>query len=117
MGYTTHIYKCDKCKKEFIYTSNQIHPTVYHKCKPKPFKQMDKKDFEHMNMFLQNKDIDQATKASNFEYWKKRINGRIEYLTPLMDECIKKGIDIATLSKELHEEWIELHEHKRFYNF
>jgi hypothetical protein len=81
------------------------------------FKQMEKKDFEHMNMFLQNKDIDPTTKASNFEYWKKRINGRIEYLTPLMDECIKKGIDIATLSKELHEEWIELHEHKRFYNF
>ena len=48
MGFTTHIYKCNKCNKEFIYTSRQSHPTSYHKCKIKPVKQMEKKDFKHL---------------------------------------------------------------------
>jgi hypothetical protein len=81
------------------------------------FKQMESKDFEHMNSILHSKDIDSVTKFSQFSYWQKRVNGRIEYLLPLMEECLEKGIEIATLSKELHQEWIELHEHKRYYNF
>lgn len=116
MGFTTHIWKCDKCNKEFIYTSKQSHPTTYHKCKFKPVKQMEKKDFEHMNLVLHpSTKMDKSEKTYQYEYWQKRINLRIEYLTPLINECKDKGYDLATISKELHEEWIELHEVKRFY--
>lgn len=118
MGFTTHLWKCDKCNKEFIYTSRQSHPTSYHKCKLKPVKQMEKKDFEHMNVVLHSSTkMDKSEKTYQYEYWQKRINMRIQYLTPLINECSNKGYDLATISKELHEEWIELHEVKRFYNF
>lgn len=118
MGFTTHIYKCDKCNKEFIYTSKQSHPKTYHKCKFKPVKQMEKKDFEHMNLVLHPyTKMDKSEKTYQYEYWQKRINMRIDYLTPLINECNTNGYDLATISKELHEEWLELHEVKRFYNF
>ena len=118
MGYTTHLYKCEKCNKEIIYTSKQNHPTLWHKCKHQPVKQMEKKDFEHLDLIL-NPDtkMDFEIRRHQHEYWKKRINLRIEYLKPLINECSNKGYDLATISKELHEEWLQLHEVKRFYNF
>lgn len=118
MGFTTHIYKCNKCNKEFIYTSRQSHPTSYHKCKIKPVKQMEKKDFKHLNIILHpDTKIDDDIRRHQHEYWQKRINMRIDYLTPLINECNSNGYDLATISKELHEEWLELHEVKRFYKF
>lgn len=118
MGFTTHIYKCDKCSKEYIYTSKQKHPSLWHKCKLKPVKQMEKKDFEQLHMILSpSTKLDDQIRLHQFEYWQKRINLRIEYLRPLINECNNNGYDLATISKELHEEWIELHEVKRFYNF
>lgn len=79
---------------------------------------MERKDFEHMNIVLHPSiKMDKSEKKYQYEYWQKRINMRINYLTPLINECNNNGYDLATISKELHEEWIELHEIKRFYNF
>jgi hypothetical protein len=118
MGFTTHLYKCGKCNVEILYTSKQSHPTLWHRCKLKPVKQVEKKDFEHINLVLNpNNDINPEDKRYQYEYWEKRINLRIEYLTPLINECNQKGYCLATLSKELHEEWLQLHEVKRFYKF
>ena len=79
---------------------------------------MEKKDFEHMNLVLHpSTKMDKSEKTYQYEYWQKRINMRIDYLTPLINECNTNGYDLATISKELHEEWLELHEVKRFYNF
>ena len=118
MGYTTHLYKCDNCNKEFLYTSKQAHPITWHRCQLKPIKQMDKKSFEHLAYILDPKsNIDEETRHHQYEYWKNRINLRIQYIQPVINECMNKGYDIATISKELHDEWIELHEVKRFYKF
>jgi hypothetical protein len=118
MGFTTHLYKCKKCNKEILYTSKQMHPTQWHKCKIKLVKQMEKKDFEHLQMILEpSTKVSSSIIAHQYEYWQQRVNLRIEYLTPLIDECSLKGYDLSTLSKELHEEWLELHEIKRFYKF
>lgn len=118
MGFTTHIYKCKKCNKEILYTSKQNHPTQWHKCKPKPVKQVEKKDFEHLQMILDpSTKVEDEIRANQYEYWQQRINLRIDYLTPLIEECSSKGYDLSTLSKELHEEWLQLHEIKRFYKF
>lgn len=118
MGFTTHLYKCQNCNKEILYTSKQKHPTQWHKCKIKPVKQVNKKDIEHLQMILDpNTNIEDEIRSHQYQYWKQRINLRIDYLTPLINECSLKGYDLSTLSKELHEEWIELHEIKRFYKF
>ena len=95
--------------------------TVFNECKcntEKPmYKKMYKKDFEHLNLVLHSKDIDEKTKVDNYQYWQKRVNGRINDLSPLISECKEKGISILDLSPELHEEWIELHNVKMYYNF
>ena len=79
-------------------------------------KQMEQENFYHLNqMLIDNGKVIQT--GDQYEYWKKRINERIEYLTPLMDELKNKGISLATLSKELHQEWIELIEVKEYYKF
>lgn len=118
IGYYIGIWKCDECSKEHIYTSRQKHPSVFHNCKLKPVKQVEKKDFEHLHLVLSpNNNISNDDKRHQYEYWEKRINLRIKYLTPLINECNEKGYCLATLSKELHEEWLQLHEVKRFYKF
>ena len=50
-------------------------------------------------------------------YWQKRVLERIEYIKPLVFECVNKGIDLRTLSLELSNEWIELHTCVDYYNF
>jgi hypothetical protein len=116
MGYTTHIYKCKYCEKKIIYTSNQKHPSFTHKCKLKERKQMEPDNFYHLNEVLHDKG-NVVQNGDQYDYWKKRINERIEYLTPLMDELKVKGISLATLSKELHQEWVELLEVKEYFKF
>jgi hypothetical protein len=116
MGYTTHIYKCKYCEKQIIYTSNQKHPSFTHKCKLKERKQMEPENFYHLNKVLHHKGC-LVNNGDQYDYWKKRINERIEYLMPLMDELKHKGISLATLSKELHQEWIELLEVKEYFKF
>lgn len=95
--------------------------TVFNECKCNRinsiYKQMYKKDFEHMNTILNDLSIETTIKRENYVYWQKRVNGRIELLTPLVNECKEKNIDLFTLSNELHEEWIELHNVKLYYNF
>jgi hypothetical protein len=95
--------------------------TVFNKCKcnrtTAMYKRMDKKDFEHMNLVLMDTTLDEILRHENYVYWKKRVNGRIEDLTPLINECKEKNIPLFNLSPELHEEWIELHNVKLFYNF
>lgn len=118
MGFTTHLYKCHKCNIDIFYTNKQPHPTLWHKCKLKPVKQMEKKDFEQLNLIMHSDTkIDDKIKIHQYEYWQNRINLRIDYLIPLINECNDKGYELATISKELHEEWLELHEVKRFYKF
>ena len=79
-------------------------------------KQMEPENFYHMYNILHHEGCVVNT-GDQYEYWKKRINERIEYLMPLMDELKNKGISLATLSKELHQEWIELIEVKEYYKF
>lgn len=74
---------------------------------------MEPDNFYHMHKILK----DNKSCGDQYEYWKKRINERIEYLKPLMNELKEKGISLATLSKELHQEWIELLECKEYFNF
>ena len=35
MGFYTHLWKCNECLEQFLYTSNQRHPSINHKCKLK----------------------------------------------------------------------------------
>jgi hypothetical protein len=35
MGFTTHLWKCNKCNEQILYTSKQKHPSINHKCKNK----------------------------------------------------------------------------------
>lgn len=76
---------------------------------------MELNDFYRLNEILHHKGCIINT-GDQYDYWKKRINERIEYLNPLMNELKQKGINLATLSKELHQEWIELIECKEYYN-
>jgi hypothetical protein len=78
-------------------------------------KQMEPNDFYQMYEILHDKGC-RITFGDQYEYWTKRIRERILYLTPLMNELKQKGISLATLSKELHQEWIELLEVKEYYN-
>lgn len=119
MGHQTQVWKCKFCKKLHIYNNKYKYCNCIENMK-KPVKQMEEKDFRFMNDVLDSsnlKNISPNERNTQFEYWKKRLNLRIEYLTPLINECNIKGIDLATISKELHEEWLELHEAKRYYNF
>jgi hypothetical protein len=116
MGFTTHLWKCNKCDKQILYTSRQNHPSINHKCKLKERKQMEPENFYHLNKVLHHKGC-LVNNGDQYDYWKKRINERIKYLTPLMDELKSKGISLATLSKELHQEWIELIEVKEYFKF
>jgi hypothetical protein len=84
--------------------------------KLKERKQMEPENFCYLNEVLHDKGCVVNT-GDQYDYWKKRINERIEYLTPLMDELKVKGISLATLSKELHQEWIELIEVKEYFKF
>lgn len=79
---------------------------------------MEKKDFEHMNMVLYN-NLGQTKrqKEDQFIYWEKRVLSRIDYLTPLIEECKNKGLDLRTISLELSNEWIELHTCVDYYGF
>ena len=79
---------------------------------------MEKPDFNYMYHVLSGETgIDATQKQYQFEYWEKRVLGRIDYLTPLIQECKKKGVDLITLSKELYNEWIELHTCVDYYGF
>jgi hypothetical protein len=40
MGFTTHLWKCNKCDEQILYISKQKHPSINHECKNK----MDAKD-------------------------------------------------------------------------
>jgi hypothetical protein len=84
--------------------------------KLKERKQMEPENFYHLNKVLHDKGC-LVNNGDQYDYWKKRINERIKYLTPLMDELKSKGISLATLSKELHQEWIELIEVKEYFKF
>jgi hypothetical protein len=35
MGFTTHLWKCNKCDEQILYISKQKHPSFNHKCKDK----------------------------------------------------------------------------------
>jgi hypothetical protein len=35
MGFTTHLWKCNKCDEQILYISKQKHPSFNHKCKNK----------------------------------------------------------------------------------
>jgi hypothetical protein len=115
MRFTTHLFKCKYCEKEIIYTSKQKNPYYSHNCKLKERKQMEANDFYNLNTILHDRNC-KITYGDQYEYWKKRINERILYLTPLMNELKTKGISLATLSKELHQEWLELIECKEYFN-
>jgi hypothetical protein len=115
MGFTTHLYKCKYCEQQILYTSKQKHPSFTHNCKLKERKQMEPNDFYRLNEILHDKKC-KITCGDQYNYWQKRINERIEYLNPLMNELKTKGISLATLSKELHQEWIELIEYKEYFN-
>jgi hypothetical protein len=84
--------------------------------KIKERKQMEQNDFYNLSLIL-NPENKKIKSGDQYEYWKKRINERILYLTPLLDELKEKKINLATLSKELHEEWLMLLETKEYYNF
>ena len=84
--------------------------------KLKERKQMEHENFCHLNEVLHDKG-NIVRNGDQYDYWKKRINERIDYLTPLMDELKSKGISLATLSKELHQEWVELIEVKEYFKF
>ena len=79
-------------------------------------KQMEPNNFYQMYNILFDKGCVVNT-GDQYEYWKKRINERIHYLTPLINELKKKKISLATVSKELHQEWIELIEVKEYFKF
>jgi hypothetical protein len=83
---------------------------------PKERKQMEKKNFEAMHEILHINN-GKRTCGDQYEYWKKRVNERINFIQPLIDELKLKGISLGTLSKELNEEWLELNESKEYYNF
>ena len=115
MEFTTHTYKCKYCEQKILYTRKQKHQTLIHNCKLKKMKQVEPSDFYRLNEILHDKKC-KITCGYQYDYWKRRINERIEYLTPLMNELKIKGISLATLSKELHQEWIELIECKEYFN-
>lgn len=35
MGFTTHLWKCNKCDEQILYISKQKHPSINHECKNK----------------------------------------------------------------------------------
>jgi hypothetical protein len=35
MGFTTHLWKCNKCDEQILYISKQKHPSINHKCQEK----------------------------------------------------------------------------------
>jgi len=116
MGHEILYSVCDKCKGLTI-TTGKI-KTTNCKCeKLKPTKQMESKDFEHMHMILTDKTIDGTTKNSQFDYWRKRVTDRVNYLTPIIKECKDKGYEIREISLELSNEWIELHACIDYYKF
>ena len=80
--------------------------------------QLDEYTFKRMEFALHKEDeITKINCGDQYNYWKKRINERIEYLTPLMNELKEKGYNLALISKELHQEWILLIESKEYFNF
>jgi len=95
--------------------------TVFNDCKCNRdvaiFKKMEDKDFQHMGSILSDTNISDDIKADQYLYWKKRVNGRIELLKPLIEELKEKNILLLDLSPDLHKEWIELHNVKLYYNF
>jgi hypothetical protein len=109
------LYGFCKCGKMYGKTNGK---TVFNdcKCSKMKFKQMEQKDFEHMAISLQETK-EPNTKKQIFEYWQKRVNGRLNELAPLITELNKKNISLLSLSKELNEEYLELNNVKLFYNF
>jgi len=79
-------------------------------------KQMEPNDFYNMFRILKEEDISETERNNQFNYWTKRVMQRIEYLTPLIEELKIKKLDLATISKELHQEWLELNECKNYFN-
>lgn len=54
MGFTTHLWKCNECQKQVLYTSRQKHPSINHQCT----QQMDAKSkaLELLEKFSTRKD-------------------------------------------------------------
>jgi hypothetical protein len=116
MGHQLIYGFCKKCKGMY---GKRAGKQVFSSCKCKIIKerkQMEPNDFYQLNKILNDRGCI-VYLGDQYEYWKKRINERIVYLTPLMDELKQKGLSLATLSKELHQEWIELLEVKEYYKF
>ena len=55
---------------------------------------------ERNNILKNHKQFDEETLC----YWYNKINKRLEFLTPLLDELCLKGIDVELISKELAQE-------------
>lgn len=77
---------------------------------------MEPNDFYRMYQILEVESIEETERLRQFNYWTKRVVERIEYLKPLIEELKLKKIDLSTLSKELHQEWLDLIEVRKFYN-
>jgi hypothetical protein len=45
---------------------------------------------------------------SQREWYKSKILTRLNILNPLVDECIKKKIDLSLISNDLNNEWNDL---------
>jgi hypothetical protein len=117
MGWTTHFWKCNNCNYETVYTSRQTHPSKNHKCKTIERMQFDEYTFERMDMILHTGERVKMTGGDQYEYWKKRVNDRIKYLTPLIDEVKEKGLNLWCISKELNQEWLLLIESVEYHKF
>jgi hypothetical protein len=117
MGWTTHFWKCNDCNHETVYTSRQAHTSKHHKCKIKERMQIEPSDFYRMYEILHRENKSKIKCGDQYEYWKKRVNERINYLTPLMNEISDKRLNLAFISKELNQEWLMLIEVKEYHNF
>ena len=113
MGKETQTWTCHFCGNLHIWNNKYKYCNC---CDYIKFKQMDKQAFDHMHMILQD-NSDVKLKANSYEYWKKRVNGRLNQLEPLIKELNQKNISLLSLSKELNEEYIELNNVKLFYKF
>ena len=108
---------CKGCGKMKGITNGRI---VFNNCncnkQIKERKQMEPSDFYRLYEILHHRNC-KINCGEQYDYWKKRVTERMLYLTPLINELKQKGIELATLSKELHQEWIELLESKEYYKF